>query len=111
MPAPLPPCLLQVMEGMQEGTLFDRDAVEAEEAASARSCPGSEDEDASTSGRDMALQARAASRRLQAAPTEVRDRVKHWIAFCLVRQNPRRLPNTIEGVFVIGPLMLWYWGS
>ena len=67
---------LQVMEGMQEGTLFDRDVVEAEEAASARgaSCPGSEDEDACTSGRDMALQARAASRCLQAAPTEVRGR-------------------------------------
>lgn len=63
----------QVMEGMQEGTLFDRDVVEAEEAASSRaaSCLGSEDEEAGGSGRDMALQARAASRRLQAAPTEV----------------------------------------
>jgi hypothetical protein len=63
------------MEGMQEGTLFDRDAAEAEEAASRPASTlgsSSADEDAGGSGRDMALAARAASRRLQAAPTEAR---------------------------------------
>jgi hypothetical protein len=63
----------QVMEGMQEGTLFDRDVVESEEAASrAASTATSEDgTDPTDSGRDMAVAARTASRKLQSLPTEV----------------------------------------
>lgn len=67
------------MEGMQEGTLFDKDVVEAmEEAASrAASTVGSEDGgEPSDSGRDMAVAARTASRKVQSLPTEVRNRIK-----------------------------------
>lgn len=64
---------LQVMEGMQEGTLFNREVVEAEDAASrATSTAGSEDGgDAADTARDCATAARNASRKLQSLPTEV----------------------------------------
>lgn len=57
---------------MQEGTLFDRDVVEAEENASrCTSTAASEDGDALETVRDLALSARTASRKLAACPTEV----------------------------------------
>lgn len=61
------------MEGMQEGTLFNREVVEAEDAASrATSTAGSEDGgDAADTARDCATAARNASRKLQSLPTEV----------------------------------------
>ena len=63
---------VQVMEGMQEGTLFNRDVVEAEENASrCTSTAASEDGDSLETARDMALAARTASRKLAACPTEV----------------------------------------
>lgn len=65
--------MAQVMEGMQEGTLFNRDVVEAEEAASrAASTAGSDDGgDAADNARECATAARTASRKLQSLPTEV----------------------------------------
>lgn len=66
--------LLQVMEGMQEGTLFNREVVEAEENASkCTSTAASEDGDSLETVRDLALGARTASRKLAACPTEVSE--------------------------------------
>ncbi len=60
------------MEGMQEGTLFNKDVVEAEESASrCTSTAASEDGDSLETVRDLALAARTASRKLAALPTEV----------------------------------------
>jgi len=60
------------MEGMQEGTLFDKDVVEAEENASrCTSTAASSDGDSLETVRDLALGARTASRKLAACPTEV----------------------------------------
>ena len=61
-----------MMEGMQEGTLFNREVVEAEENASrCTSTAASEDGDSLETVRDLALDARTASRKLAACPTEV----------------------------------------
>lgn len=68
----------QVMEGMQEGTLFNRDVVEAEENASrCTSTAASEDGDSLETVRDLALAARTASRKLSALPTEVSPQALH----------------------------------
>ena len=83
-------CVMQVMKGMQEGTLVDKDAAGAQEresvprAASSSvpspenghdAVPDSRPENGNGAvpdvGREMAQAARAASRKLQAAPTEV----------------------------------------
>ena len=90
--------VLQVMEGLQEGTLVDKDAAEAEEReAGARSAPtavpsptvgkgavpdlGPENGNGIVSdvGREMAQAARAASRKLQAAATEVTARDSYYM--------------------------------
>lgn len=79
---------MQVMEGMQEGTLFDRDVVEAEENASrCTSTAASEDGDALETVRDLALAARTASRKLAACPTEVTLPPTQTLAGC---QDPCR---------------------
>ena len=66
------------MEGMQEGTLFNRDVVEAEENASrCTSTAASEDGDSLETVRDLALAARTASRKLAALPTEVSPQALH----------------------------------
>ncbi|CAL8465060.1 g4595 [Coccomyxa elongata] len=77
-----PNVLLRVMEGMQEGTLFNREVVEAEDAASrATSTAGSEDGgDAADTARDCATAARNASRKLQSLPTETRVKILRKIA-------------------------------
>ena len=68
----------QVMEGMQEGTLFNRDVIEAEENASrCTSTAASEDGDSLETVRDLALAARTASRKLAALPTEVIPQALH----------------------------------
>jgi hypothetical protein len=72
------------MEGMQEGTLFNRDVVEAEEAASrAASTAGSDDGgDAADNARECATAARTASRKLQSLPTEVCHTCWHMLWKC-----------------------------
>lgn len=73
----------QVMKGMQEGTLIDKDAAEVEEregaaCAALSAAPSTENGNGTVPdvGREMAQAARAASRKLQAAPTGVRMRLK-----------------------------------
>ena len=79
----------QVMEGMQEGTLFNREAVEAEDAASrATSTAGSDDGgDSADTARDCATAARTASRKLQSLPTEVCCTCRHLLAVRLVQSQ------------------------
>lgn len=64
----------QVLEGVQEGTLFDRNVVDAESRNVSRA-PSEAGDDvgaASCASRDLALAARTASRVLQSLPTKVR---------------------------------------
>lgn len=64
----------QVLEGVQEGTLFDRNVVDAESrnVSRAPSEAGDDVASASCASRDLALAARTASRVLQSLPTKVR---------------------------------------
>jgi hypothetical protein len=66
----------QVMEGVQEGTLFDRDVVDNMSSRAASRAPSDAGDDvaaaATCASRELALAARAASRALQALPTQAR---------------------------------------
>ena len=62
-----------MLEGVQEGTLFDRNVVDAESrnVSRAPSEAGDDVASASCASRDLALAARTASRVLQSLPTKV----------------------------------------
>ena len=66
-----------MLEGVQEGTLFDCNAVDAESRAASRAASDAGDDAAATcSSRDMAQAARAASRVLQTLPTQARTPIQ-----------------------------------
>ncbi len=66
----------QVMEGVQEGTLFDRDVVDNMSSRAASRAPSDAGDDvaaaATCASRELAHAARSASRALQALPTQAR---------------------------------------
>ena len=63
----------QVLEGIPEGTLFDRNVVDGESRNASRAASEAGDDvgTVSCASRDLALAARTASRVLQSLPTKV----------------------------------------